>query len=230
MAGWREELHPRDAGGRFARKGSLAAVSIKRTMSNLAMASEDDLFDVAHRVAARRNANRRDLEAIDRELARREGKADLDPPDESVEARKIDDLVSRGWSYADAYSEAYGTTAGRVTAAQESALLDRKKGETLEQARRRAYREMVSLQRLQAEEATRGNMTSKRCPGVDPVTLWSAAPARARKCASEELARWWEQNGGRRTYAEWKAQLGTSRRTAKADAARLVGAGKDFGL
>lgn len=239
MAAWRKgQADPdwvtRDSGGRFARKGTLSAVSIKRTMGNLTMASEEDLLDVAHRIAARRNANRRDLEAIDRELARREGLAELPPPDDTPEAVEIDKLVAQGWNYAEAYERAYGkqgVSKERVYRAQLAGILGRRQGETLEQARRRAYQEMVTLQRLQAEEATRGNMTSKRCPGVDPVTLWSAAPARARKCASEELARWWEANGGRRTYAEWKARLGVGyHRTKKEDAARLAGAGKDFGL
>src|SRR5205085_7457706 len=160
----------------------------------------------------------RDFEAIYEELARREG-GELPEPDDTPEQKHIDDLVRRGYSYAEAYTEAYGRSGGRAD--ESAALVDRRKGESLEQARRRAYRELVALEALQAEEATRGNLVHPRCRGVDPVALWSGPPARARKCATEELLRWWEEHGGRHTWTEWRAQLvGTSSARAKAAAHR----------
>jgi hypothetical protein len=227
---WREDLHPRDAHGRFAHKGALPAISIKATLANLRVASDDELMDVYHRLSATKRLDTRKLAAIDAELARREGAPDLAEPDDTPEQLHVDQLVARGYSYAEAYAEAYGTSGRDVDRDQAAALVDRRKGETLEQARRRAYAEMVTLQALQAEEATRGNLTSKRCPGVDPAALWSGPAARARKCASEELLRWWESNGGRTTYTEFRAQLvNTSGARRAAENVRLGGSGRDFG-
>lgn len=228
---WREELHPRDGRGRFAPKGSLPAVSIKRTLAALQVASDEDLMDVFHRLSSTKKLDKASLAAIDAELARRDGTADLPPPEDTPAQKHVDQLVGRGWSYAEAYAEAYGRSGKAIAAQERASLVERRKGESLEQARRRAYRELVALQALQAEEATRGNLTSRRCAQVDPMTLWSAPPERARRCASEELQRWWDSQGGRMTYAQWRAQLVTTRGArAAAQRSRLAGSGRDFGL
>ena len=227
---WREELHPRDARGRFARKGSMPAVSIKTTLSNLQMASDDDLFDVYHRLSSTKRLDKRSLAAIDAELARREGKASLPPPVDTPEQVKVDELVGRGYSYAEAFAEAYGRSSASVAREQADVALDRRRGETREQAIRRSYQAMVALESLQAEEATRGNLLSRRCPHADPRSLWSGPAARARKCASEELLRWWEEHGGRRTYTEWRARfVAPGRARQAAERSRLAGSGRDFG-
>ena len=226
---WREDLHPRDTRGRFAPRGSSPAVQIKATLTNLHEASDDDLMDVFHRLSSTKRLDQRSLARIDAELARRDEVAKLPPPDDTPEQIHIDQLVSRGYSYAEAYTEAYGVSGGRED--QGAGLVERRAGETPEQARRRAYAEVVALESLQAEEATRGNLLSKKCPDADATALWSAPPARARKCASEELLRWWEANGGRRTYTDFRAQLvggGQARRAAKDKA--LAGSGRDFGV
>lgn len=220
---WREDLHPRDARGRFAHKGAAPAVSIKATLAALPAASDDDLLDVYHRLSAARKLDHRSLHAIDVELARREEVAKLPLPELTAEQRKVDDLLRRGWSYADAYADAYGRSAGRVRTDQEAALVGRRTGETAEGARRRAYAEIVALEALQAEEATSGVLLAKQCLGIDPAVLWSAPAPRARRCASEELKRWWESNGGRKTYADFKATLAGGRRVSGANE-------RDFGL
>lgn len=227
---WREELHPRDARGRFAHKGTLPAVSIKTTLNNPRAASTDDLLDVFHRLSSRKQLSVKTLKIIDDELKRREGVDELPPADDTPEQKHVDELVRRGWDYADAYAEAYGKSHKQVARERQAALVDRRAGESTEQARRRAYRELIALQALQAEEATRGNLLAKSCRDVDVTTLWGAAPARARRCASEELKRWWEDHG-RLTYGEFRAQLaGTGAARSSAAAARQRGAGKDFGL
>ncbi len=230
MAGWREELHPRDQRGRFTFKGSVPAVSIKHTVTNLddvERVSDEDILDVFGRMSRAKKLDDKTLTRLLAELARREGLAQLPPPAPVTdEERHCDQLIARGYSYAEAYEEAYGRSAGRGS----GEVIERRAGETLDHARRRAYAEMVTLQALQAEEATRANLVSKKCRGVDPVTLWSAAAAHARRCASEELKRWWEANGGRRTYTEWRASLGDAGARRKAAAARTAGNGKDFGV
>jgi hypothetical protein len=228
---WRSDLHPRDAKGRFANKGSLPAVSIAATMANLRAASDDDLMDVFHRLSARKILDKRALAAMDTELARREGIEDLTEATASPEQTRVDELVRRGWSYPEAYAEAYGRSAKRAASQERASLVERQRGESVESARRRAYREMVALNALQAEEATRGNLVTHRCRDVDPTSLWSAPPARARKCASPELLEFWEAHGGRLTYAQFRAQLvGTGAARGVAAAQRQAGAGRDFGL
>lgn len=213
---WREELHPRHPNGRFAPKGTTPAVSITKTLANLGSVSDDDLFDVFHRMSSRKQLDRRSLAIVDAELARREGLAKLPPPDDTPEQVRLDDMVRRGASYAEAYADVYGGPQGAA-----EATVERRKGETTHQARRRAYSELVALQALQAEEATRGHLLRGGCQHVDPMTLWSAPPNRALKCASEELQRWWADNGGRLNYDTWLRMLSGKRR-------QLVGARSEF--
>lgn len=209
----------------------MSAVSIKATLSNLSVASDDDLLDVFGRLSIAKQLRKRDLAAIDAELLRREGVGEFPAPIATPEQQRVDELVRRGYPYAEAYAEAYGVSPGRVAAEERAALVDKRAGETREQAIRRGYAEMVTLQALQAEEVTRGNLLSGRCPGVDAASLWSGQGARARKCASEELLRFWEELGGRRTYTEFRAGLvgGRSARV-KAEAVRAGGQGRDFGV
>ena len=231
---WREDLHPRDAGGQFAKKdGSAGRVTLKRVLDDPKSASVDDLLDAFHRVSVRKKPDVKALRAIDSELARREGRTELAPPDPDRNAAKVDELTRRGWSYVDAYAEVYQVDEGKLRRQEERAALGAAKGESTEAARRRAYRELVSLQYLQAEEATRGVVLAKRCAvkGTDPRSLWSAAPARASACASDELKAWWESNGGRMNYAAFRARTtGGSQARAKAAASAGAGAGRDYGL
>jgi SPP1 gp7 family putative phage head morphogenesis protein len=237
-ADWIEALHPRDNHGRFVRGGSAPAVSIKRTLANLAAASDDDLLDVFTRVSGRSrmdSLSRRHLEDIDRELARREGSTELVAIQETPEHRKIDDLVGRGYSYAEAYADVYGHDSAHAAAQHrgEAADINRRKGETREQATRRMYAETTYLAMLQAEERTRGNLLSKAgvAAGIEPASLFSGQRARARKYASEELKRFWSEVTPRQTYSEFRAALiGDSRARARAQESKLGGSGRDFDL
>jgi hypothetical protein len=96
---------------------------------------------------------------------------------------------------------------------------------------RRDYTERVWSELVQAEDDTAGVLLSKagRAAGIAPGTLWSASPATARKYASEELLRWWEEHGGRLTFTEYRGQLegGAARRQAQASRGRS--AGRDYG-
>lgn len=237
MAKWREEDHPRDAAGRFARKGSMSAVSIKRTLGNLRMSTDDDLLDVYTRLIRRKDAMRgltkQQIDSLDAELARREGSAELEAvTQDTPQERRIDDLIGRGWPPADAYAEVYGDKM-RVSDKASAVDADRRKGETREQALRRQYQEVTYLGMLQAEEWTRGNLLNKagQAAGVDPASLFSGRRDRARTYASEELKRFWEQVTPRQTYQEFRAgRIGDSAAKNRAQASRLAGAGRDFGL
>lgn len=201
---------------------------------NLAQATDRQLLDEFRRVSAQPPDTPgvdQALQAIDAELARREGTPDLTPTD-TPQARHVDDLLARGWGYLDAYAEAHGLDQSTLEREQRMQLVDleRRPGERRAQTIRRMYAEMVAMAYLQAEEDTRGNLLSRagRAAGIDPATLWSGTSARARKYASDELKQWWEEHGGRITVAEFAAQFSGDR--ALAAAARGAGQGRDYGI
>lgn len=237
-AGWDPLAHPRDARGKFIRKGLLSAPSIKGTLANLRDVSDDDLLDVFARISHRSRLDarsRRQLKDLDAELARREGAAgDVDEP-ETPEQARVDNLVGRGWSYAEAYAEVHGGDVARAGRDQRTQLADinRRPGESREQALRRMYAEVTYLNYLQAERWTRGNLLSReaRARGVDPVGLFSGQRTRARRYASEELKRFWAEVAPRQTYAEWRAAMvGDAAERRRVQVSALAGSGRDFGL
>lgn len=227
MAAWREEDHPRDERGRFTVKGMQTAVQIRRTVDRVESATEEDLLDVFVRLAGKERLSRTDekrLQILDAEFRRRDAGGERKP---TPEEKRVDELLQAGVSYEDAYREAYGR------AGDDQDDDDRRPGESREQARRRQFSELTALRVLQAESACRGYLLNKagQAAGVDPVSLFSGPDARARKYASEELLRWWESNGGRQTYAEYRAEkVGNAGGARRARARRKqAGNGEDFG-
>lgn len=224
MAGWREEDHPRDEAGRFTVKGMGAAVQIRRTVERVASAPDEDLLSVFVRLAGKPKLSRTDerrLLALDAEMQRRDAGGEPEP---TPEERRCDELIASGSSYEDAYREVYGD-------GDRDDDSDRRKGESREQARRRQYAELTALAVLQAESATRGHLLTKaaQAAGVSPVSLFSGPRSRARKYASEELLRWWEDHP-RTTYAEYRAErVGDSGGARRArDNRRQANNGEDF--
>ncbi|GHE31457.1 hypothetical protein GCM10017673_37740 [Streptosporangium violaceochromogenes] len=155
----------------------------------------------------------------------------------SEEDRAIDALIAQGWTPRDAYAEVHGLDVEEMERQERQALVDaeRQSGERREDTVRRMYRQWVHEQWLAAEQATRGYLLNRAgiAAGIDPQSLWGGNRARAGKYASEELKRWWAEqpNGGRMTYAEWRAQwLGDQADRRQARERRQSTSGKDFGL
>lgn len=202
--------------------------------TRLAAASVDQLTDAFRHISTRPSSpgQIKALREIDAELARREGVPDLRVDDDPY-SRKMDDLISRGRSYADAYAEVRGLDPARLNHQERTALVDaeRRPGERREQTLRRMYAEHVAMSYVQAEAQTRGNVLTAegRAKGVDPMSLWSGQTARARKYASDELKQHWESTGGRLTWTQFRAQYDVRGRGA-AEASRLAGSGRDFGV
>ncbi|WP_344923124.1 hypothetical protein [Streptosporangium oxazolinicum] len=163
---------------------------------------------------------------------RQAGSEDTRTPQE----REIDALIAGGWDPRDAYAEVHGLDAGEMDRQEREALIDaqREAGERREATVRRMYKQWVHEQWLEAERATRGYLLSRLGvrAGIDPQKLWGGNPTHAAAYASEELKRWWAEqpNGGRMTYAEWRAQwLGDARDRRDARERRNTsGNGKDF--
>ncbi|MET8006305.1 hypothetical protein [Nonomuraea glycinis] len=153
------------------------------------------------------------------------------------EDARVDELIAQGWDPRDAYAEAHGLDAEEMERQERQALIDAERGagERREQVVRRMYRQWVYEQMLAAEKATNGYLLSAmgRKAGVNPERLWGGNAVHAAAYAAEELRRWWAEqpNGGRMTYAEWRAQwLGDSRDRRQARERRITsGNGRDFG-
>lgn len=148
--------------------------------------------------------------------------------------RKIDDLVSRGWEYRDAYAEVHDLSPDDLDRQERAALVDDQKaaGETRDDVARKLYDQMVHVSYLEAEDQTRGYLLTKAAAaaGVDPIELFSGPASRARKHASEELKRYWAEHP-RVTFAEFKADLlGRASDVAAAAGAGSRGNGRDFGV
>lgn len=149
-----------------------------------------------------------------------------------AQVSQIENLLARGWEYLDAYAEVHHLDVDRLRQQQAGGIIDRRAGETTMQALKRAYDTHVHTQYKDAEDAVRGHMLSPagKAAGIDPVTLFSGPTDRARKYASEDLLRWWEANGGRQTFQQFRAQI-TGREADKRAAAATArhATGKDFG-
>jgi hypothetical protein len=209
----------------------------------LSSASVDELTDAFREISARPQSPGRDraLEELDAELARREGVDEL-RVDDDLKSRQLDDLLSRGWSYLDAWAEVHGRDVADLEREERLQLVDaeRRPGERREQTIGRMYAEHVYLASMQAEEDTNGHLLSpagraenaRRArqgkPLITAASLWSGPAARARKYASDELKEWWETHGGRRNLTEYRAQFTGDRGAAQS--VRLAGQGRDFGV
>lgn len=171
------------------------------------------------------------LLAIDAELARREGVAQLTVTD-TPQSRQIDDLTTAGWSFMEAYAEVHHLDVRDMEREQRMSMVEaeHRPGERRAKTIRRMYFEYTAMAVLQAEDQTAGVLLSRagRAKGIDPASLWSGPSARARKYASDELKQWWSEHGGRITLTEWAAQFTGD--TKGAERARMSGQGRDYGV
>lgn len=211
------------------------ATPMKRVGQQLRKVAEEDLADAWVKLLAEPESEGRTiaLDALDKELARREGLHELARARDDEKSRRVDELVAGGEDYLDAYAEAHGLTDEDLRQAELDAVVDanRIKGERRRDTLRRMYAEQVYVQVLAAETATRGELLNPlgRAKKIVPATLWSGQAARARKYASDELKRWWEAHGGRMTWTQFEARYVRKRRAGAKVAARGE-VGRDFGL
>lgn len=208
--------------------------------TDLAALDDAQLSDLFHDLSIRDDTDPEAFTRLLDEMERRENGdttpettvyAGLDPDNLTPEQQQLDDLLDQGRDFLDAWAETYGEDRDRLAReALASASIDRMSGEPLELAARRSYDELIHLRYLQASQATRGHMLSPagKAAGIEPVTLFSGTSARARKYASEDLQRWWADNG-RMTFTEFKAQtIGREADKRAAELTRLQGNARDF--
>lgn len=174
--------------------------------------SDDQLAGRFAEISRRDQLDEPALRAVISEMDRRE-KGPKKPYKPTKAQRDLDQRIAAGDDY--------------VTAA---ATIERRAGESLDQAVRRHHDEWIDLSYLQAEQVTRGHMLSPagRAAGVDPRSLFTGPLARARAYASEELQRWWSDHP-RLNRTQFRAQLlGRAADVKAAKATRAASTGKDF--
>jgi hypothetical protein len=246
LRGIADEMDRRDRAAADRADAERQATALRQEQQAAALAgvnalSDDELFDRFHELSSADDADPVVLERLIAEMDFREQNtpeelpnevyAGLDPNDLTDEQRQLDDLLAQGHDYFDAYAEVYGGDASAYARqANAQATIDRRAGETLDQATRRAYDEYTNLQYLRAEDDTRGHMLNAegQAAGIDPVELFSGPTSRARRYASEDLQRWWADNG-RMTVGEFRAQtLGRETDIRAAERTRLQSNARDF--
>jgi hypothetical protein len=205
----------------------------KGGQSDLSALSDDELADKFHQATSGGTVDEATLAAVDAEWTRREGPVEAGT--DSAPEQEIDRLVAVGQSYRDAYAEVHNMDPAKLGREELAAAIDAQRlpGETRESAVRRLYAETTQLTYLRAESWTNGHMLSPagRSAGVTASSLFSGQRARARKYASEELKRFWDEVEPRQTYTEFKAAtLGRERDKKAAKKIAEQGQEQDFGL
>lgn len=212
-----------------------------RARRRLRRASDSDLSDLfswAVRLAYTDEARAsRILDELEVEERRR--KATAEPTaEERRRSRRVDQLVSTGWDYVEAWADVHGQDPETMRREERMAEVRRRQrahGGRAEKIMREMWAEETAVRWLAAHEAcnghllnTAGRAAATRGRRVDGLSLFGGPAATARKYASDELKQWWEQHGGRRPYAQWRAELVGDKRTAEAH--RLAGSGRDYGV
>lgn len=194
---------------------------------------DDELFDLFAALSKEDQLDEPLMRRLIADMDRREqGAGGPAGPELTPEQKRVDELVAKGRDFLSAYAEVHGEDEEKLRGEAGAGTLDRRPGETKAAAVRRSYDEFTHLKYLQAEKATRGNMLNRagKAAGIDPLTLFTGPVSRARRYASEELARWWASGGNERmTLTQFRAQvLGGAKDRAEADKTRKLSNARDF--
>jgi len=132
--------------------------------------------------------------------ARREAK-------DAAKQQRIFDLVEQGWQPDQAESEVYGRSLDFIrrrdfmSAARASGHV----GERFDDLVASMHADYVAEQYWKAEAATNGYMIRREYVGkFNPQRLWSVNDATARRVMSDEMAAWFDANGGRITRSVYR--------------------------
>lgn len=205
FTGERNRLLDRRAAAHEARrlrreKAALERTSKTDTAPTLRDLSDDDL---AGRMA---DADDRALRRIVRELDRRDReqarKAEVEHRRQRRDAerdRKYDAAVDAGMDPEHAYADIYGVSVEKQRRASAIAALRAAghQGSNLRELSQSAFREHAELAYYAAESATAGHMlnTAGKRAKVNPRSLFTGPEDRARKYASDDLLKFWQDNG-----------------------------------
>lgn len=185
-----------------------------------ARAAEAEDWDLLDRIAA--EEERREINAA-RARARRAAAREAR---EAQQTATYERLLSEGVDDEDAIAQAFGISVEQQRRTNAISYLRGLgyQGNSLDELVRRWHADEAYQAYLRAEDDTRGQLLKPRWreAGFDPLTLWTATEATARKYASDELQAWWDAHG-RVTVAELRAQL-----LDPVELARIMSARRDY--
>lgn len=155
-------------------------------------------LEATERKDAERKARRRE-QAYDRRAAAANEQAD-----------RILELIEQGYEPAEAEADVTGKSIESIRRRDfmASARAEGHSGTSFEQLLSSVYYRRVNELAIEAENATNGYMLKKKYEGKGNVKeLWTGSDKRARELMSEEMAAWFDENGGRLTRQIFKQMI-----------------------
>lgn len=183
---------PTSSGTEVAKGGGTAAASLRKLSDDELAARMADADDkTLSRLV-------RELDRRDRAEARRLAAKAKKEHREAERDRAYDEALDRGADPEQAFADIYG---GNVAKLRRGRAIDAMKahgykGNSVRELAGAAFKEHAELSYLAAEDATRGHLLNAagKKARVNPRSLFTGPEARARKYASEDLLRFWQQH------------------------------------
>ncbi|MGA5542709.1 hypothetical protein ACPCIR_12725 [Mycobacterium sp. NPDC051198] len=174
-----------------------------------ALASGDD--DRVERAAiALENLQDAERKATERKARNRERARERRAAKSSEQSDRIIALIDAGHDPAEAEAEVTGKSVEAIRRRDfvRMARLEGLPGDTFEQLLSSAFHKHISELAIEAENATNGFMVKPRYDGkVNTKNLWYISDKKARDWMSDEMAEWFDQNGGRITRQIFKQMI-----------------------
>lgn len=159
-------------------------------------AGDDDramaLFDKAEKLEAKRNAK----------AAKAAAKLAAEEADVEEKSGRVLALIDQGWRPDEAEAEVYGVTVDSIRRRNfiAAARADGHAGKGFDELLTSVHFRLTDEQFWRAEADTNGNLVKRKYIGrFSGRNLWTVNDRTARKYMSEEMAAWFDANGGRLT-------------------------------
>jgi hypothetical protein len=151
------------------------------------------------------------LEAIEKDKAAREAKkADAKAAAEQAKWDRMAKLIDEGYTGAEAEAEAFGRSLEYIIRRDfiQQARSEGHTGRGFDELVASMHANYVAEQYWKAEEETNGYVIkNKYIFKYRASDLWTVNDATARKIMTEEMARWFDANGGRVTRSAYKNMI-----------------------
>ncbi|MCP3811629.1 hypothetical protein NLX62_04705, partial [Mycobacteriaceae bacterium Msp059] len=118
--------------------------------------------------------------------------------------------IEQGYDPAEAEAEVTGKSVEAIRRRDfvRMARTEGLRGNTFEQLLSSAFHKHISELAIEAENATNGFMVKPRYDGkINTKNLWYVSDKKAREWMSDEMAEWFDQNGGRITRQIYKQMI-----------------------
>lgn len=174
-----------------------------------ALASGDD--DRVERAAiALENLEDAERKAAERKARNRERARDRRAAKANAQSDEILAKIEQGYDPAEAEAEVTGKSVEAIRRRDfvRMARTEGLRGNSFEQLLSSAFHKHISELAIEAENATNGFMVKPRYDGkINTKNLWYVSDKKAREWMSDEMAEWFDQNGGRITRQIYKQMI-----------------------